>query len=123
MSRTKDKSYNEVDLIIRNDINDLFFGKFKPYFLVECKNEIQNVDKNQFITFKSKLDNTNDLCNMGFIVTSKGFKRSSYLEAIRSSNTDSKIIFISNYEIEELIHADSALNALKKIIDLQVKDN
>ena len=34
MTRTKDKSMNEIDLIIRNEVRDVFFNKFKPYFLV-----------------------------------------------------------------------------------------
>jgi DNA-binding NarL/FixJ family response regulator len=123
MARAKDKSYNEVDLIIRNDIKDLFFSKFKPYLLIECKNELENIDKNQFITFRSKLEHTNGLANLGFMLTPKGFKRSTYLEALRSSATEHKIVFISNSEIEELIRSESALNSLKKIIDFQVKDN
>ena len=123
-TRKRDKSLNEVDLIIRNEINDDFFNKFKPYFLVECKNEMSNIDKNQFITFYSKLEHTNGLSDLGFMITPKGFKRTAYLEALRTSNKNSKIIFLSNNEIEELIRmSDSPLPTLKKIIDLQVKDN
>ena len=41
--RKIDKSQNELDLIVRNDIEDKFFEKFSPYFFVECKNIIDNV--------------------------------------------------------------------------------
>lgn len=121
--RVIDKSRNEVDLAVRNDITDPFFQKFKPYFLVECKNTMEEVDKNQFIQFRSKLENTNSLSNLGFIITAKGFKRTSYLEAIRGSKDDYKIIFISNVEIVKIINSDNLLDALKRIIDSQVKDN
>lgn len=122
--RSRDKSQNEVDLIIRNEISDIFFKKFRPYFLVECKNEMQNVDKNQFIQFYTKIQNTNGLCDLGFIITPKGFKRTAYLEAMRTSNNNKKIVFISNKEIEELLRmSHSPLQSLKNIIDDQVKDN
>lgn len=122
-SRTRDKSMNEVDLIIRNDIRDTFFQKFKPYFLIECKNTIAEVDKNTFITFHSKLLATNGLANLGFIVTTSGFKRTAYLEALRSSREELKIVFLSNLELSEIIKSDDLLDNLKKIIDSQVKDN
>ena len=121
--RLIDKSRNEVDLIIRNEIKDPFFQKFKPYFLVECKNTLDSVDKNQFIQFRSKIENTNSLSNLGFIVTPKGFKRTTYIEAVRSSKEEFKIVFLSNSEILELINADNILETLKRIIDSQVKDN
>lgn len=122
-TRVKDKSLNEVDLLVRNDLKDTFFQKFKPYFLVECKNTIENVDKNTFITFYSKLENTNGLANLGFIITTSGFKRTAYLEAMRTSNKENKIVFLSNSEISQLIASDEMIDGLKKIIDQQVKDN
>lgn len=123
LNRVRDKSMNEVDLVVRNDINDTFFQKFKPYFLVECKNTMNDVDKNTFITFLSKLENTNGLSNLGFIITSSGFKKTAYAEAMRSSKGGSKIVFLSNIEISELIKSNDLLDTIKKIIDDQVKDN
>lgn len=121
--RIIDKSSNEVDLVVRNDIADSFFQKFKPYFLVECKNTSTEVDKNQFIQFRSKLENTNSLANLGFIFTTTGFKRTSYLESLRGSKDPSKIIFVANADIIELITSEDLLSHLKKIIDYQIKDN
>lgn len=122
--RIKDLSLNEVDLIIRNDIKDPFFSKFKPYILVECKNKPSDgVSKNDFIQFYSKLKNTNGLADLGFLITSGYIARTTYIEAVRNSQENIKIIFISNPEIEQLINSDYPLNELKKIIDNQVKDN
>ena len=54
IKRTIDKSRNEVDLIVRNDIDDKFLEKFGKYFLIECKNmPVTNIGKNTFIIFKS----------------------------------------------------------------------
>jgi two-component SAPR family response regulator len=55
--RFTDESRNEVELIVRNEIDDLFLNKLGDYFLVECKNKTnENVGKNDFIVFFSKLD-------------------------------------------------------------------
>ena len=88
--RKIDKSQNEIDLIVRNDIEDKFFEKFSPYFFVECKNIIENVDKNMFVLFLTKLQGSNELARLGFIITTSGFKRTTYLEALRTSNASSK---------------------------------
>ena len=121
--RNKDKSLNEVDLIIRNEISDLFFQKFSPYILVECKNTEKKVDKNTFIQFYSKLENTSGLSNLGIIITSNTVTRNTYIEAVRTSNKKEKIIFIDRTKINDLIQTDNKLEILKKIIDEQVKDN
>lgn len=121
--RVIDKSRNEIDLVVRNDIDDLFFQKFSPYFFIECKNTSDNVDKNMFIVFKEKIDKSNNLANLGFIISARGFKRTAYLEALRTSGSNNKIVFISNVEIEKLITSRIPLEALKGIIDEQVKDN
>jgi DNA-binding NarL/FixJ family response regulator len=122
-TRFRDRSLNEVDLILRNELKDPFFQKFKQYILVECKNTSTNVDKNQFILFKEKLQQTAGLSDLGFLVTATGVKGTAYDEAIRVSDKDFKIIFISSGEIKDLISSTDTLDALKKIVDKQVKDN
>ena len=121
--RVKDMSLNEVDLVVRNELDDLFFQKFKPYILIECKNTTEAVDKNSFIQFYSKLENTNGMANLGFLITSNSMKRTTYLEAIRTSHKNQKVIFITNVEIARLIQSVNLLDTLKSIIDEQVKDN
>lgn len=122
--RIKDKSGNETDLIVRNDIDDVFFRKFGNYMLVECKNKSEaKVDKNDFIVFQAKLENTNKLADIGFMVTSTSFARTAYLEAIRGSRSNHKVFFIDNTMILQLIQSDNMLDQLKHIIDNQVKDN
>lgn len=122
--RVLDKSRNEVDLVLRNEINDNFFSKFAPYILVECKNKPNDpVGKNDFIQFFSKLKNTNGLANLGFLITTGYIAKTTYVEAVRTSTESCKIIFLSNPEIERLINSTTPILELKKIIDDQVKDN
>lgn len=122
--RVIDKSLNEVDLIIRNEIDDNFISKFGKYILIECKNKPEDkVDKNTFIVFSSKLKHTNGLAELGIIATTGFITRNTYLEAIRDSSEVRKIIFLSNPEFEKLILSKNKLDEFKLIIDNQVKDN
>lgn len=124
MKRVIDKSQNEVDLIIRNDISDPFLQKFGKYILIECKNRPnEGVNKNDFIIFNTKLKNTNGLAELGILVTSGYIKRNTYYEALRESSGKEKIIFISNPQIERLINSHDKLSEFKRLIDEQVKDN
>lgn len=122
--RVKDKSLNEVDLVIRNEINDNFLSKFGKYIVVECKNKPkEKVDKNTFIVFSSKVNHTNGLSELGILATTGFIAKTTYLEAIRTSHDIRKIIFLSNIEFENLISSTNKLETFKKIIDTQVKDN
>lgn len=123
IKRSKDKSLNEVDLIVRNEIDDPFLSKFGKYILVECKNHLDKIDKNDFILFLSKLRNSNGLAELGFFITTSSFKRTVYLEAIRSSEGKHKIVFLDNANLLRLIKSEDPREELKRIIDLQVKDN
>lgn len=124
INRVVDKSSNEVDLAIRNEINDAFFQKFKQYILIECKNKPEEgVSKNDFIIFLNKIKHTNGLCDLGIIATSGYIKKTVYLEALRDSGDIRKIMFLSNPEIEKLINSQNRLETFKEIIDSQIKDN
>ncbi|QGW28576.1 response regulator [Phnomibacter ginsenosidimutans] len=124
LKRVIDGSKNEVDLIIRNDVADTFLGKFGKYILIECKNKPnEGVSKNDFIVFKSKIENSNGFAELGILATSGYIAKTTYIEAVRGSKDRNKIIFLSNIEIERLIRAENKLSEFKAIIDSQVKDN
>lgn len=119
VKRTRDKSLNEVDLIVRNEIDDPFLTKFGKYILIECKNHLDTIDKNDFILFKSKLTATNGLAELGFFITTSSFKRTAYLEALRSSEGHHKIVFIDNSLLMRLMKSEDPREELKRIIDYQ----
>lgn len=122
--RVKDKTLNEVDLIIRNETDDTFLNKFGKYILIECKNKPDaRVSKNDFIVFNNKLKNTNGLAELGIIATSGYISWNTYYEAIRESGETRKVLFMSNPEIEQLIKSPDKKEEFKRLIDSQVKDN
>ena len=122
--RVKDRSSNEVDLIVRNETTDLFLNKFGKYFLVECKNKPNEaVGKNDFIVFYNKLRNASSMSELGILCTSGYIARTTYLEAMRESQGEKKVIFLSNPEIVRMITSDNIREEFKNILDEQVKDN
>lgn len=124
MKRVKDKSLNEVDLIIRNDIHDPFLEKFGKYILIECKNKPEEkTNKNDYIIFQRKLSNSNGLCEIGFLFTTSSMTWNTYIEAVRDSEGKEKIVFIDNQILNQLLSFQDLREGLKKIIDNQVKDN
>lgn len=120
--RVIDVALNEVDLVIRNEINDNFLNKFGKYILIECKNKpTEGVSKNDFIIFSSKLKKTNGLSELGIIATTGHIKKNTYVEAMGESKDLGKIIFLSNNEFIRLIESNSKKEEFKNIIDEQVK--
>lgn len=122
--RVIDSSRNEVDIIIRNEIKDPFLNKFGKYILLECRNRPDyTIGKNDFIIFNEKLKNSNGLAELGIIASTGGFAKTAYLEAMRGSGMANKVLFLSNVEFLTMIGADDKIEAFKKIIDEQMKNN
>ena len=120
-SRKRDAASNELDLIIRNDIDDLFFSKFKRYFFVECKNKPESgIDKNDFIVFNNKVQSSYGNSDLGIMNTTGRIKKTVLQEALKESKFNYKIVFLSSPEILRLIHTPRMLDEFKEIIDEQV---
>lgn len=117
--RVIDISKNEIDLILRNDIDNAFFNKFGSHIVIECKNYIDNIGKNEIIIFQSKLNMTKGQNNIGFFVTSSSFN-SNFLAQLSRQQDAKSIFLLDNKLILELIYSDNKLETLMKIMDEQV---
>ena len=114
---------SEVDLILRNDIDDAFLAKFGKYIFVEAKNRPSApVDKNDFLAFVSKIESSSGLAELGIIAASHKIASTVRLEALRSSHKSMKVLLFANDELTRLIVADDKRYELKKLIDEQIKD-
>lgn len=119
--RVKDEAENEVDLIVRNDINDTFFGKYGRYIFVECKNKPdEGFSKNDFIVFNNKVQSSHGDCNLGMVFTTGHIKRTVYKEYLKEAKDQSRIIFLDSALILQLIHTPNMIEELKEIADKQV---
>lgn len=120
-TRVRDKACNEIDLIVRNDLNDPFFSKFGRYIFVECKNRPElGFSKNDFIVFNKKVSSSNGDSNFGVVFTTGHIKRTVFLEVLRESEKGIKILYLGSGEIAKLIHTPNMLDEFKEIIDQQV---
>lgn len=120
-TRVRDAASNEIDIIVRNDINDPFFGKYGRYIFAECKNKPEDgFSKNDFIIFHKKVSSSNGDSNLGVVFTTGHIKRTVYLEALKESGNDVKIVYLSSGEIARLIHTPDMLDEFKEIMDEQV---
>lgn len=114
---------SEVDLILRNDIDDAFLTKFGKYIFVEAKNRPSApVDKNDFLAFVSKIESSSGLAELGIIAASHKIASTVRLEALRTSHKSMKVLLFANDELTRLIVADDKRYELKKLIDEQIKD-
>ena len=66
---------------------------------------------------------SNGLAELGIIASTGGFAKTAYLEAMRGSGMANKVLFLSNVEFLTMIGADDKIEAFKKIIDEQMKNN
>lgn len=121
-TRVRDAASNEMDLIVRNDIEDPFFAKFGRYIFVECKNKPEaGFSKNDFIVFNNKVASSAGDSDLGVVFSTGSIKRTVYQEALKESKGNVKILYMSSPEIIRLIHASDMLEEFKLIIDKQVQ--
>nr|DAS62911.1 MAG TPA: response regulator [Caudoviricetes sp.] len=120
--RVKDMT-SEVDLVLRNDLNDAFISKFGKYIFVEAKNRpSEPVNKNDLVVFRDKLDSSNHLAQLGILASAHNVASTVRSQMLRDSREDGKILLLTNNELIRLIRADDKLYEFKKLIDEQIKD-
>lgn len=121
--RVKDVT-SEVDLVLRNDLNDAFISKFGKYVFVEAKNRpSEPVNKNDLVAFRDKLNSSNHLAQLGILAVAHNVASTVRLQMLRDSREDGKILLLTNNELMRLIQADDKLYEFKKLIDEQIKDS
>lgn len=120
-TRRRDSASNELDLIVRNDIDDTFFIKFGRYIYVECKNKPETgIDKNDFIVFNNKIQSSFGNCDLGIMFTTGRIKKTVFEEALKECKFNTKIVFLASSEILRLIRTPRMLDEFKEIIDSQI---
>lgn len=119
--RIREHAINEVDVIIRNVIDDAFLASFGKYVLIECKNiPGLAISRYELTHFHSKVKHTIGLSAMGIFATTGFVSRDTYFEAIRRSAVPVKIIFLDDVEILKLINADDKKEEFKRLITEQI---
>jgi len=119
--RIRNHAMNEIDVIIRNEIDDSFLRSFGKYVLIECKNiPGLAISRYDLINFHSKVKHAIGLNTMGIFATTGLVSRDIYDEAMSSAAEPGKIVFLDDAEILKLIRAEDKIEEFKKMITGQI---
>lgn len=100
----------EIDIVIRNELNDEFWKKQGSIVLVECKNwtkETGKIGKNEIVLFRDKIANRYGRCKLGFLISLNGFKKTITMDMLRSSKTDLLIVPVEKSGLQKLVFVSS----------------
>ena len=97
----------EIDLEIANASSHFIFNKEEAIILAECKNWSKKCGKNEFVVFRSKIENRNARCSLGFLISWNGFADTITKEMLRSSHERLLIVPIDGKQIQEAVKNNS----------------
>jgi len=97
----------EIDLQIANGSSHFIFHKEEAIILAECKNWSKKCGKNEFVVFRSKIENRNARCSLGFLISWNGFADTITKEMLRGSHERLLIVPIDGKQIQEAVKNNS----------------
>jgi hypothetical protein len=97
----------EIDLTISNGSDDPKWRREEAIILVECKNWSSKCGKNEFVEFKSKMENRKARCSLGFLISWNGFADTITKEMIRGSRERLLIVPLDGKQIEDAVRENS----------------
>ncbi len=104
----------EIDLVVVNSSNEARWRQSGPLILFECKNWSSNCGKADLVQFETKIRNRRGACNLGFLVSWKGFGAKLKQETLRSSREDYVIGLIDGNDIRDAVAQGSLLPILQR---------
>jgi hypothetical protein len=93
----------EIDISIINDSDDPRLRRESALILVECKNWTGKCGKNEFVIFREKLENRNQRCSLGFLVSWNGFAGTVTKEMLRGSREGLLLVPVSGEDIRAAV--------------------
>jgi hypothetical protein len=102
----------EIDLYVVNGSNDPKLQREEAIILVECKNWTSKCGKNEFVEFKSKMENRKARCSLGFLISWNGFADTITKEMLRASHERLLIVPIDGKQIQDAVRNGSFFNVI-----------
>ncbi|MGP8201560.1 MAG: restriction endonuclease [Limisphaerales bacterium] len=102
----------EIDLVISNGSGDPKLRREEAIILVECKNWSSKCGKNEFVEFRSKMENRKGRCSLGFLISWNGFTDTVTKEMLRGSHERLLIVPIDGGQIQAAVRTDSFLRVI-----------
>jgi hypothetical protein len=102
----------EIDISVLNDSADPRLRREGAIILVECKNWTGKCGKNEFVLFRQKIENRNQRCTVGFLVSWNGFAETVTKEMLRGSREGLLVVPLTGEDIREAVRAVDFLRVL-----------
>lgn len=93
----------EIDLSILNDSNDPRLRRESALLLAECKNWMRKCGKDEFVIFREKIENRNQRCSLGFLISWNGFATTVTKEMLRGSREETLTVPITGKDLRTAV--------------------
>ncbi|GAA4482323.1 MULTISPECIES: restriction endonuclease [Acetobacteraceae] len=110
----------EIDISIINGSEDSRFKREGAIILAECKNWSRKCGKNEFVVFRSKVENRSRRATLGFLISWNGFAETITKEMLRGSREETLIIPLTGHDIREAVRNMNFSQVLAKTWDAAV---
>lgn len=104
----------EIDLFIVNLGDVPMFRHEGNVILVECKNQKQKSGKEDFVLFRSKMENRGERCTLGFLISWNGFASTFTREMLRSSKEKLLVVPINGEQIKAAVEINKFQECLQE---------
>ena len=95
----------EIDITLINGSSDPRFVKEQPLMLVECKNWTSKCGKDELVLFRQKVQNRNQRCTLGFLVSWNGFAGTIAKELLRGSRDEAVILLLEGDHVRRAVRS------------------
>lgn len=102
----------EIDISILNDSEDPRLRRESAILLAECKNWMGKCGKDEFVIFREKIENRNQRCNLGFLISWNGFATTVTKEMLRGSREETLIVPVMGKDLRKAVREGNFLKVL-----------
>ena len=102
----------EIDISILNDSAEPRLRRESALILSECKNWSGKCGKGEFVVFREKLENRNQRCSLGFLISWNGFTGTVTKELLRGSREELLIVPVTGEDLRSAVRANAFPDAV-----------
>lgn len=105
----------EIDIRIQNASEDEVWRREAALLIAECKNWSAKCGKDEFVLFRSKLENRTGRVSCGFLISWNGFAQTITAEMLRGTKDNLLIVPISGEDLRSAVREGNFPERLKKL--------
>lgn len=110
----------EIDISLINGSDEARLRREGPVILAECKNWSGKCGKNEFVVFRSKLENRSQRTTLGFLISWNGFAETVSKEMLRGSREDLLIVPLAGDDLRRAVREGDFTNVMLRAWDAAV---